>query len=57
VELPYRAARANIAESVQWLIHLGRSSGRRELLEFERVPGYDFDSDRFETETLYRKGV
>jgi pilus assembly protein CpaF len=57
VELPYRAVQANIAESVQWLIHLGRSAGRRELLELERVRGYDFDLDRFETETLYRKGV
>src|SRR5947199_3397780 len=27
VDLPYRAVRANIADSVQWIVHLGRAEG------------------------------
>jgi pilus assembly protein CpaF len=57
VELPYRAVRANIAESVQWIVHLGRVDGRREVLELERVQSYAYDADNFETEAVYRKGA
>jgi pilus assembly protein CpaF len=57
VDLPYKAVRANIADSVGWVVHLVRSDGRREVAELLRLVGYDYDTDRFEAKTVYQKGA
>jgi pilus assembly protein CpaF len=41
VELPYRAVRANIADAVQWLLHLERRHGKRVAWELLSIDGYE----------------
>ncbi len=55
VELPYKAIRHHIADSLHLLLHLERRQGRREATEVLRVRGFDDQSDRYLTETRYRR--
>ena len=52
VELPYKAIRHQIADSMQVLLHLERRQGQRIATELLRVTGYDAEVDRYRTETL-----
>jgi hypothetical protein len=57
VELPYRAIKTNIAESLNLIIHLERRPGCRTVTEVAEIQQYDPDLDRFEFEhVLVRKG-
>jgi len=50
VELPYKAVRHHIADSIHLLLHLERQGGRRVATEFVRLVGYDVESDRYRVE-------
>ncbi len=53
VELPHKAIRASIAESLDLVIHLGRRKDKRIVTEFLRIKRYDSAQDLFEFEKLY----
>lgn len=48
VELPYRAIKTNIADSLNMVIHIERRPGRRYISEVLEINGYDFDADLFD---------
>lgn len=50
VELPYKAVRRHIADSLHLLLHLERRAGRRVATELVRLTGYDMERDRYEVE-------
>jgi pilus assembly protein CpaF len=52
VELPYKAIRHQIADSIHLLLHLARIQGRREAADVRRVTGYDVDLDRYLAEPI-----
>jgi pilus assembly protein CpaF len=55
VELPYKAIRHHIADSIHLVLHIERTHGRREVTEVLRVQGYDNDHDTYLTDTCYRR--
>ena len=57
VELPYKAIRHQIADSIQLLLHLEREHGLRVATELLRVAGYDSDTDRYEVEQRHTRGT
>jgi len=48
VELPYRAIKTNIGDSVNVVIHLERRPGRRFVSEVLEINGYNPDADLFD---------
>lgn len=48
VELPYRAIKTNIADSLNAVIHVERRPGRRYISEVLEINGYDPDADLFD---------
>jgi len=52
VELPYKAIRHQIADSMHLLLHLERRQSARIATELLRVASYDPDTDRYRTEIL-----
>ena len=52
VELPYRAIKSNIADSLNLLIHIERRPGRRYVSETARISGYDSETDRYNVTRL-----
>ena len=48
IDLPYRAIKTNIADSLNWLIHIERRPSRRFVSEVLEIAGYDPDADRYE---------
>lgn len=55
VEIPYRAVRSNIAEALDFLVHIERRQGRRFVRQVMTVTGYDAALDRFQLESLYER--
>jgi pilus assembly protein CpaF len=53
IELPYKALRRNIGDSLNILLHIVRRMGRRAVTEVMGVRGYDSESDRYEFRSLY----
>ena len=53
VELPYRAIKSNIADSLNVLIHVERRPGRRFVSEVLRIEGYDPERDRYSFDPIY----
>ncbi len=53
VDLPYRAIKTNIADSLNVVIQLERRPGRRFVSEVLEVNGYDPEADRFDLRPLY----
>ena len=47
VEMPYRAIKSNIADSLSLLIHIERRSGKRLISEVLTLTGYDPEHDRY----------
>lgn len=47
VDLPYRAVKTNVADSVNVVVHLERRPGRRFVSEVVEIHGYDPDRDEF----------
>src|SRR5207253_8617363 len=52
VELPYRAIKINIADSLNILIHLERRPGRRFVSEVAEISGYESEIDRYNLRPL-----
>ena len=53
VELPYRAIKSNIADSVNLLAHVERRPGLRFVSEVLRIEGYDPERDRYSFNRTY----
>jgi pilus assembly protein CpaF len=53
VELPYRAIKTNIAESVNLIVQLERRPGQRFVSEVLEVNGYNLEADRYSLTPLY----
>jgi Flp pilus assembly CpaF family ATPase len=47
VDLPYRAIKMNVSDSVNVVVHLERRPGRRFVSEVVEIHGYDPDRDEF----------
>jgi len=55
VELPYRAIKHNIADSVNILLHLERRPGRRFISEVAEISGYNPELDRYGLKPLLNR--
>jgi pilus assembly protein CpaF len=53
IDLPYRAIKTNIGDSLNVVVHIERRPGRRFISEVIEVTGYDPDSDLFHFSTAY----
>jgi pilus assembly protein CpaF len=53
VEIPYRAIKTNIADSLNVVIQLERRPGRRFVSEVLEINGYDPDADLFDFRPIY----
>jgi pilus assembly protein CpaF len=54
VELPYRAIKTNIGDSVNVVIHLERRPGRRFISEVLEINRYDPDADLFDYSAIFQ---
>jgi pilus assembly protein CpaF len=55
VEIPYRAIKSTIADSVDIVVQIERRPGRRLISEVIEIKGYDPDADRFDCVPIYRR--
>ena len=55
VELPYRAIKSNIGDSLHILVHLERRPGRRFVSEVVEISGYNPDLDRYELNHVFTR--
>jgi len=55
VELPYKAIKTNVGDSIEVLIHVERRPGRRFISEVLELRRYDPDSDLFDYSVVYAK--
>jgi pilus assembly protein CpaF len=53
VELPYRAIKSNIADSLNLLVHVERRPGRRFVSEVLEISGYSPDTDRYDLKRVF----
>jgi pilus assembly protein CpaF len=53
IDLPYRAIKTNIADSLNVVIHIERRPGRRYISEVLEINGYDPESDSFDCKLIY----
>jgi pilus assembly protein CpaF len=53
VELPYRAIKTNIADSLNVVIHIERRPGRRFISEVMEINSYDPDTDLYDFGVVY----
>ena len=53
VELPYRAIKSNIADSLNLLVHIERRPGRRFISEVLEMTGYGPDTDRYDLKRAF----
>ncbi|HLJ86936.1 MAG TPA: ATPase, T2SS/T4P/T4SS family [Candidatus Angelobacter sp.] len=53
IELPYRAIKSHIADSIQLLVHIERHHGRRYVSEMLAIEGYSADADKYELARLF----
>ena len=55
VELPYRAVKSNIAESVNLLVHVERRPGRRFVSEVLKIARYNPDADHYDISQVFAR--
>jgi len=53
VDLPYRAIKTNIGDSLNVIIQIERRPGRRFISEVLEINGYDPDADLFDFCAIY----
>src|SRR5690349_3334295 len=53
VELPYRAIKSNIGDSLDVVVHLERRPGRRFVSEVVEIQGYDPDKDEYSYRCIF----
>ena len=56
VDLPYRAIKTNIADSLNVVIQVERRPGRRYISEVLFINGYDPDADLFDYGAVFQTG-
>jgi pilus assembly protein CpaF len=54
VDLPYQAVRQQIADAIQFVLHLSRADRRRYVQEVIRVGCYNGARDCYEPETVFK---
>jgi|SRR5579884_392809 pilus assembly protein CpaF len=57
IELPYRAIKTNIADSLNVVIQLERRPGQRFVSEALEINGYNPEQDRYELKPIYTREV
>lgn len=55
IDLPYRAIKTNIGDSLDVVVHIERRPGRRFISEVLQVHQYDPDADLFDHSVVYAK--
>jgi pilus assembly protein CpaF len=55
IELPYRAIKTNIGDSLHVVIHVERRPGRRFISEVLEINGYNPDADLFDCRIVFQK--
>jgi pilus assembly protein CpaF len=55
IELPYRAIKSSIADSLHAVVQMERRPGRRSVSEILEIHGYDPDADRFDCRSVYQR--
>jgi pilus assembly protein CpaF len=55
IELPYRAIKTNIGDSLNVVIHVERRPGRRFVSEVLQINGYHPDADLFDCCAVFQK--
>jgi Flp pilus assembly CpaF family ATPase len=55
VEIPYRAIKTNIADSLNIIVQIERRPGSRYVSEVLSIRQYDQDSDRYEFNCVYAR--
>jgi len=55
VDLPYRAIKTNIGDSLEVLVHVERRPGKRFISEVLELRAYDPDADLFDCSVVYAK--
>ena len=53
IELPYRAIKSNIADSLNVLIQLERQQGKRFIAEVLEIRDYDSENDRYDLSSVF----
>jgi pilus assembly protein CpaF len=53
VDIPYKAIRSNIADSLNLVVHVERRPGRRFISEVLLINGYDPDTDLFDYRAVF----
>jgi pilus assembly protein CpaF len=53
VDLPYRAVKTNVGDSVNVVVHLERRPGRRFVSEVAEIHGYDPDRDEYNYNCIF----
>src|SRR5579864_5762953 len=53
IELPHRAIKSHIADSIQALVHIERAHGRRFVAQALQIQGYAVDTDKYEFAVLH----
>jgi Flp pilus assembly CpaF family ATPase len=53
VEIPYRAIKTNVGDSVNVVIHLERRPGQRFVSEVIEIQGYDPDRDEYDCAVVF----
>jgi len=56
VDLPYRAIKSHIADSIQLLVHIERQHGKRLVSQILEIHAYSGDSDKYQLKTLFETG-
>jgi pilus assembly protein CpaF len=55
IELPYRAIKSNIADSLHAVVQMERRPGRRYISEVLEINSYDPDADLFDYRSIYQR--
>jgi len=55
IEMPYRAIKTNIADSLNIVIQVERRPGTRFLSQILEIRGYDLESDHYELDPIYTR--
>jgi len=53
MELPYRAIKSNIADSLNWLVQIEHRPGRRFVSQVLEITAYDPETDHYELDPIF----
>jgi pilus assembly protein CpaF len=57
VELPYRAIKSHIADSIQLLVHIERQHGKRVVSQVLEIQGYALETDKYKFKSLFEAEI